>query len=191
MINNVTLVGRLTKDPELKYTPSNVAVATFTLAVNRNFKGANGEREADFINCMMWRKQAELLAEWCKKGNLVGVTGRIQTRNYENQEGRRVYLTEVVADGFERLEKRDDTANRSNIEEQMPGYTLEEDDLPFWQEVRNMVGLTYQEIHLFVEFLKEQYGQGRPDYIEALNDLDGLVEVSHSEAIERFLEDEV
>lgn len=131
MINNVTLVGRLTKDPELKHTPSNVAVATFTLAVNRNFKGANGEREADFINCMMWRKQAELFAEWCKKGNLVGVTGRIQTRNYENQEGRRVYLTEVVADGFERLEKRDDTANRSNIEEQMPGYALEEDDFPF------------------------------------------------------------
>ena len=90
MINNVTLVGRLTKDPELKYTPSNVAVATFTLAVNRNFKGANGEREADFINCMMWRKQAELFAEWCKKGNLVGVTGRIQTRNYENQEGQMV-----------------------------------------------------------------------------------------------------
>ena len=131
MINNVTLVGRLTKAPELKHTPSNVAVATFTLAVNRNFKGANGEREADFINCMMWRKQAELFAEWCKKGNLVGVTGRIQTRNYENQEGRRVYLTEVVADGFERLEKRDDTANRSNIEEQMPGSAFDEDDLPF------------------------------------------------------------
>ena len=80
---------------------------------------------------MMWRKQAELFAEWCKKGNLVGVTGRIQTRNYENQEGRRVYLTEVVADGFERLEKRDDTANRSNIEEQMPGYVMDEDDFPF------------------------------------------------------------
>ena len=81
-----------------------MAVATFTLAVNRNFKGANGEREANFINCMMWRKQAELFAEWCKKGNLVGVTGRIQTRNYENQEGRRVYLTEVIAENFERLE---------------------------------------------------------------------------------------
>lgn len=80
---------------------------------------------------MMWRKQAELFSEWCKKGNLVGVTGRIQTRNYENQEGRRVYLTEVVVDGFERLEKRDDTANRSNIEEQMPGHILNEDDFPF------------------------------------------------------------
>ena len=77
MINNVTLVGRLTRDPELGYTPSNIAITTFNLAVNRNFKGANGEREADFINCMIWRKPAELLAEWCKKGNLVGITGRI------------------------------------------------------------------------------------------------------------------
>lgn len=120
MINNVTLVGRLTKDPELKYTPSNVAVATFTLAVNRNFKGANGEREADFINCMMWRKQAELFAEWCKKGNPVGVTGRIQTRNYENQQGQRVYVTEVVAESFQLLEKRDKTADHSSMENQMP-----------------------------------------------------------------------
>ena len=131
MINNVTLVGRLTKDPELRYTPSNVAVATFNLAVNRNFKNQAGNREADFISCIMWRQQAENFANWLKKGNLVGVTGRIQTRNYENQEGRRVYLTEVVAESFERLEKRDDTANRSNIEEQMPGSAFDEDDLPF------------------------------------------------------------
>ena len=80
---------------------------------------------------MMWRKPAELFSEWCKKGNLVGVTGSIQTSNYENHEGRRVYLTDVVAENFERLEKRDDTANRSNIEEQMPGYTLVDDDFPF------------------------------------------------------------
>lgn len=131
MINNVVLVGRLTKDPELRYTPSNVAVASFSLAVNRNFKNQAGDREADFISCIMWRKQAELFAEWCKKSNLVGMTGRIQTRNYENQEGSRVYLTEVVAENFERLEKRDDTANRSNIEEQMPGSAFDEDGLPF------------------------------------------------------------
>ena len=68
MINNVVLIGRLTRDPELRYTPSNVAVATFNLAVNRNFKGANGEREADFINCMMWRKQAEKFCKLAKKG---------------------------------------------------------------------------------------------------------------------------
>lgn len=138
MINNVTLVGRLTKDPELKYTPSNVAVATFTLAVNRNFKGANGEREADFINCMMWRKQAELFAEWCKKGNLVGVTGRIQTRSYDNQQGQRVYVTEVVAESFQTLEKKDNTANQLSMENQMPPsfgasdpMDISDDGLPF------------------------------------------------------------
>ena len=93
MINNVVLVGRMTRDAELRYTPSNVAVATFSLAVNRNFKGANGERETDFIN-------------WAKKGALIGITGRIQTRNYENQQGQRVYVTEVVADNFQMLESR-------------------------------------------------------------------------------------
>lgn len=106
MINNVVLVGRMTRDAELRYTPSNQAVATFTLAVNRNFKNQNGEREADFINCVIWRQQAENLANWAKKGTLVGVTGHIQTRNYENQQGQRVYVTEVVADNFQILESR-------------------------------------------------------------------------------------
>ena len=106
MINNVVLVGRMTRDAELRYTPSNVAVATFTLAVNRTFKSQNGEREADFINVVMWRQQAENLANWAKKGALVGITGRIQTRNYENQQGQRVYVTEVVADNFQLLESR-------------------------------------------------------------------------------------
>lgn len=106
MINNVVLVGRITRDPELRYTPQNQAVATFSLAVNRQFKNANGEREADFINCVIWRQQAENLANWAKKGALIGVTGRIQTRNYENQQGQRVYVTEVVADNFQMLESR-------------------------------------------------------------------------------------
>lgn len=106
MINNVVLVGRMTRDAELRYTPSNQAVATFTLAVNRNFKNQNGEREADFINVVIWRQQAENLANWAKKGTLVGITGRIQTRNYENQQGQRVYVTEVVADNFQILESR-------------------------------------------------------------------------------------
>ena len=105
-INNVVLVGRMTKDAELRYTPSNVAVATFTLAVNRNRKNENGEREADFINCVIWRQAAENLANWAKKGSLIGVTGRIQTRNYENQQGQRVYVTEVVAESFQLLESR-------------------------------------------------------------------------------------
>lgn len=106
MINNVVLVGRMTRDAELRYTPSNQAVATFTLAVNRNFKNQNGEREADFINVVIWRQQAENLANWAKKGTLVGITGRIQTRNYENQQGQRVYVTEVIADSFQILESR-------------------------------------------------------------------------------------
>lgn len=106
MINNVVLVGRLTKDVELRYTPANQAVATFTLAVNRAFKNANGEREADFINVVIWRQAAENLANWAKKGALLGITGRIQTRNYENAQGQRVYVTEVVADNFQMLESR-------------------------------------------------------------------------------------
>ncbi len=106
MINNVVLVGRMTRDAELRYTGNNQAVATFTLAVNRNFKNAQGEREADFISCVIWRQQAENLANWAKKGTLVGITGRIQTRNYENQQGQRVYVTEVVADNFQVLESR-------------------------------------------------------------------------------------
>lgn len=106
MINNVVLVGRMTKDAELRYTPSQVAVATFTLAVNRTFKSQNGEREADFINCVIWRQPAENLANWAKKGALIGITGRIQTRNYENQQGQRVYVTEVIADNFQMLESR-------------------------------------------------------------------------------------
>lgn len=106
MVNNVVLVGRVTKDPELRYTTSNIAVATFSLAVNRNFKDANGERETDFINCAIWRQQAENLANWAKKGALIGITGRIQTRSYENQQGQRVYVTEVVAENFQMLESR-------------------------------------------------------------------------------------
>ena len=106
MINNVVLVGRMTRDAELRYTPSNQAVATFTLAVNRNFKNQNGEREADFINVVIWRQQAENLANWAKKGALIGITGRIQTRSYDNQQGQRVYVTEVVAESFQLLESR-------------------------------------------------------------------------------------
>ena len=101
MINSVCLVGRLTKDPELKYTGNNTAVASFNLAVNRNFKDANGKRETDFINCVIWRQQAENLANWSKKGALIGITGRIQT-----QQGQRVYVTEVVAENFQMLESR-------------------------------------------------------------------------------------
>jgi single-strand DNA-binding protein len=106
MINNVTLVGRLTKDPELKFTPNGVANATFTLAVNRSFTNQQGEREADFIQCVAWKKTAENLANFQKKGNQIGVVGRIQTRNYEGQDGKRIYITEVVAENVQFLEPR-------------------------------------------------------------------------------------
>lgn len=112
MINNVVLVGRLTKDPDLRYTASGTGVATFTLAVNRNFTNQEGNRDADFINCVIWRKSAETLANYARKGTLLGVTGRIQTRNYENQQGQRVYVTEVVADNFQLLESRSASEQR-------------------------------------------------------------------------------
>jgi single-strand DNA-binding protein len=106
MMNRVVLVGRLTKDPDLRYTSSGVAVATFTLAVNRTFSNQAGEREADFISCVVWRKQAENVANFLKKGSLAGVDGRIQTRNYEGQDGKRVYVTEVVAESVQFLEPK-------------------------------------------------------------------------------------
>jgi len=112
MINVTVLTGRLTRDPELKYTNSGVAVATFNLAVNRPFKNQDGDREADFINCVIWRKAAENFANFTRKGSLVGVTGRIQTRNYENQQGQRVYVTEVIVENFSLLEPRNDGNQR-------------------------------------------------------------------------------
>ena len=101
MINRVVLVGRLTKNPEFRTTQSGVNVATFTLAVNRTFTNAQGEREADFINIVVFRKQADNVNNYLKKGNLAGVDGRIQSRSYENKEGQRVFVTEVVADSVQ------------------------------------------------------------------------------------------
>ncbi|MEY8442157.1 single-stranded DNA-binding protein [Lactobacillaceae bacterium 24-114] len=106
MINRAVLTGRLTKDPELRYTTSGTAVVSFTLAVDRQFRNQNGDRDADFINCVIWRKSAENFSNFTHKGSLVGIEGRIQTRNYENQQGNRVYVTEVVVDNFALLEPR-------------------------------------------------------------------------------------
>ena len=106
MINRTVLVGRLTRDPELRYTRNGDAVANFTVAVNRQFTNSNGEREADFINCEMWRKAAENFCNFTHKGSLVGIDGRIQTRSYENQQGAKVFVTEVVAENFSLLEPR-------------------------------------------------------------------------------------
>ncbi|MEW9501168.1 single-stranded DNA-binding protein [Jeotgalibacillus marinus] len=113
MMNRVVLVGRLTKDPDLRYTPSGVAVATFTLAVNRAFTNQQGDREADFINCVVWRRPAENVANFLKKGSLAGVDGRVQTRSYDNQEGKRVYVTEVNAESVQFLEPKNATSSQS------------------------------------------------------------------------------
>ncbi|MCG1009250.1 single-stranded DNA-binding protein [Salinicoccus sp. ID82-1] len=106
MLNRVVLVGRLTKDPELKVSQSNISVVNFTLAVNRPFTDSNGERGADFINIVTFRKQAENVNQYLKKGSLAGVDGRLQSRSYENKEGQRVYVTEVVADSVQFLEPK-------------------------------------------------------------------------------------
>ena len=114
MMNRVVLVGRLTKDPDLRYTPNGVPVATFTLAVNRTFTNQQGERETDFINCVVWRRPAENVANFLKKGSLAGVDGRIQTRNYEGQDGKRVYVTEVLAESVQFLEPKSSASSSRN-----------------------------------------------------------------------------
>lgn len=104
MINRAVLTGRITRDPELRYTQNGTAVVQFTLAVDRQFRNQDGEREADFINCVIWRKSAENFANFTHKGSKIGVDGRIQTRSYENQQGNRVYVTEVIVDSFALLD---------------------------------------------------------------------------------------
>lgn len=118
MINRVILVGRLTKDPEFRTTPSGVDVATFILAVNRNFKSKNGEQQADFINCVVFRKQAENVNNYLNKGSLAGVDGRIQSRSYENKEGQRVFVTEVVADSVQFLEPKNNNQQKNQPQQQ-------------------------------------------------------------------------
>ncbi|WP_163527904.1 single-stranded DNA-binding protein [Halobacillus ihumii] len=111
MLNRVVLVGRLTKDPDLRYTPNGVAVANFTVAVNRPFSNNQGDRDADFINCVVWRRAAENLANFMSKGSLIGVDGRLQSRSFDNQEGKRVFVTEVVADSVQFLESKGASKN--------------------------------------------------------------------------------
>lgn len=153
-MNRVVLVGRLTKDPDLRYTPNGVAVANFTVACNRPFSNQQGNREADFINCVVWRRAAENLANYMKKGSMIGVDGRIQTRNFENQEGRRVFVTEVLAENIQFLESKGSSQgdrgssgfranqnppqdNNNNRREEDPfadngePIDLSDDDLPF------------------------------------------------------------
>nr|DAN63721.1 MAG TPA: Single strand binding protein [Caudoviricetes sp.] len=121
-MNNANLVGRLTRPIDLRYTQSGIAYGSFTLAVTRKYKNKDGEREADFINCVIWKKGAELLANYTQKGSLIGVSGPIQTRSYDNQQGQRVYVTEVLVENFDFLESRkndaDGFSNAGNINTQ-------------------------------------------------------------------------
>lgn len=155
-MNNANLVGRLTRPVDLRYTQTGIAYGSFTLAVTRKYKNKDGEREADFINCVIWKKGAELLANYTQKGSLIGVSGPIQTRSYDNQQGQRVYVTEVLVENFYFLESRkndaDGFSNAGNINTQnfnknqnLGGnfensdpfmsngdvFNVQEDDLPF------------------------------------------------------------
>lgn len=114
MINRAVITSRLTRDPELKTTQSGLSVATFTLAVNRLYSKVKNKSIADFISCVIWRKAAENFCNFTKKGSLVGVDGRIQTRSYENKDGQRVYVTEVVVDNFALLEAKPEQQNNVN-----------------------------------------------------------------------------
>ncbi|OAO08692.1 single-stranded DNA-binding protein [Staphylococcus cohnii] len=134
MINRVTLVGRLTKDPN--FTENQVAVANFAVAVNRTFKNKNGEQEADFINVVTFRKQAENVNNYLSKGSLVGIDGRIQTRNYENKEGQRIFVTEVVADSVQFLEPKSQQSKPQQTQAKdnpfaNGGADISESELPF------------------------------------------------------------
>ena len=128
-MNKVILIGRLTKDPELRYTTSNTPVATFTLAVNRTFTNQSGEREADFINIVVWRKQAENCKNYINQGSQVAVEGRIQTRSYDDQNGQKRYVTEVVADNVQFLDTKASREQRSNSSDINP-YNLSEAEAP-------------------------------------------------------------
>lgn len=151
MINRTILVGRLTKDPELKYTGSNIAYARFTMAVNRSFASPNGEREADFISCIVWRKQAENMTRFVSKGSLIGIEGRIQTGSYDDKDGNRRYTTDVVCDSVQFLEPKGQQNNEQSYvprenqgqdnryqerpserrQQNTPSIDVSEDDLPF------------------------------------------------------------
>lgn len=120
MINSIALTGRLTKDIELRYTQSGIAVAQFTLAVDRQFTNAQGKRDTDFISCVIWRKSAENFVKFTRKGSLVGVEGHVQTRSYDNNQGQHVFVTEVVVENFALLESKQTTQQRPSAPQNQP-----------------------------------------------------------------------
>lgn len=128
-MNKAILIGRLTRDPELRYTSSGRAVCQFSIAISRNYTNQQGQRDADFINCVVWDKQAENLAKYITKGRLVAVDGRIQTRNYDNNEGKKVYVTEVLANSIQFLESKNSGQGNDNME-QNPFDSMTEPNYP-------------------------------------------------------------
>lgn len=135
-MNKVFLIGRLVRDPELRYTGSNIPVATFSLAVNRNFTGPNGERETDFLNIVVWRKQAENVKKYIKQGSQVAIDGRIQTRTYDDQNGNKRYITEIVADNVQFLDtksSREQTSQPNQINDSPYNYSSNLNDTPTYQ----------------------------------------------------------
>lgn len=130
-MNKAILIGRIVKDPELRATPNNRSVCQFTIAVNRTYTNEEGKREADFINCVVWDKQAENLAKYQKKGNQIAVEGRIQTRNYDDNSGKKVYVTEVLVNNISFLETKKDDSNFNNLEE--PPVVEKEEEIDPYQ----------------------------------------------------------
>ena len=129
MINKVILVGRITRDPELRKTTTGISTVSFTLACNRRFTSSQGGQDADFINCVAWRQSADFMANYVKKGALLGVEGRIQTRNYKDQSDRTVYVTEVVCDSVQILESKRDTQVQTNNTYQAPRQEVSHNDI--------------------------------------------------------------
>ena len=124
-MNKAILIGRLTRDPELRTTPTGRNVCQFSVAVSRTFTNANGEREADFINCVVWDKQAENLVKYQKKGNQIAVEGRIQTRNYDDKDGKKVYVTEILASNISFLDSKG-TGTSGNSFNSLPEPPMED-----------------------------------------------------------------
>lgn len=137
-INRVVLTGRMTRDPELRRTAQGDAVTSFTIAVNRNFTNRDGQQQADFINCIVWRKLAENVNQYCSKGSLVGVEGRLQTRSYDNTQGQKVYVVEVICDSVQFLEtkakeavQQDNHYSNMDLGKEFDNYGITETDIQF------------------------------------------------------------
>ena len=130
-MNKVVLIGRLTKDVEVRYTTNEKVVAMFSLAVNREFKNQKGEYEADFFNVVMWGKPAELAGNTLKKGSKIAIDGRIQNRSYEAKDGTKRYITEIIANGFEYLEKREQPKDMASMGTDVTKDAPFDDFVPF------------------------------------------------------------